>query len=77
MRFEWLAALIGHSPELKQIYELRLSLQEVWAKRASDADELLSALKQWCVEAEATGIQALRDFVEELRSYSIPRLASA
>lgn len=72
-----IAALIGHSPELKQIYELRLSLQEVWAKRASDADELLNALRQWCVDAEATGIQALRDFVEELKSYSIPRLASA
>ena len=72
-----IAEIIDHSPEIKQIYELRLSLQAVWAKRASDADELLNALKQWCVEAEATGIQALRDFVEELKSYSIPRLATA
>jgi len=72
-----IAELIGHSPDLKVIYELRLKLQQVWAKRGASADELLGALKQWCVDAEATGIQALSDFVDELKSYSIPRLAHA
>lgn len=72
-----ISELIDHSPDIKRVYELRLSLQEVWAKRASDADELLNALRQWCVDAEATGIKGLRDFVEELKSYSIPRLAQA
>lgn len=72
-----IAELIGHSPDLKAIYELRLKLQQVWAKRGASADELLGALKQWCIDAEATGIQALSDFVDELKSYSIPRLARA
>jgi hypothetical protein len=72
-----IAELTGHSPDLKVIYEFRLQLQEVWAKRGSNADELLGALKQWCADAEASGIQALSEFVEELKSYSIPRLATA
>lgn len=72
-----IAELTGHSPDLKVIYEFRLRLLEVWAKRGASADELLNALKQWCVDAEATGIQVLGDFVEELKSYSIPRLAPA
>tara|TARA_A100001037_G_scaffold302371_1_gene333804 strand:- start:1486 stop:2691 length:1206 start_codon:yes stop_codon:yes gene_type:complete len=71
-----IAALVGHSAQLKQIYELRLALQEVWNKRASNADELLGALRQWCIDAEATGIQVLGDFVDELKSYSIPRMAA-
>ena len=70
-----IAELVGYSPDIKVIYELRLRLLDVWAKRGCSADELLGALKQWCVDAEATGIQALGEFVEELKSYSIPQLA--
>ena len=62
--------LVASSPKIKQIYELRLRLQDVWSKRGGNADEMLQALKQWCLDAEATGIQALREFVEELRSYT-------
>jgi hypothetical protein len=40
------------------------------------AEELLRELKQWCLDAEATGIQALKDFVE-MRTYSMPKLARA
>jgi stearoyl-CoA desaturase (delta-9 desaturase) len=72
-----IAELIEHSADIKVIYEFRLRLLEVWAKRGASADELLGALKQWCVDAEATGIQVLSDFVDELKSYSIPRLAQA
>ena len=72
-----IAELIGHSADIKVIYEFRLRLLEVWAQRGASADELLGALKQWCVDAEASGIQVLSDFVDELKSYSIPRLAPA
>jgi hypothetical protein len=38
---------------------------------------LIAAFKQWCVDAEATGIQTLRDFVTDLKSYTVPTLAPA
>jgi stearoyl-CoA desaturase (Delta-9 desaturase) len=70
------SALLDASPRLMLIYEMKQRLQAVWAKRGGNAEELLRELKQWCLDAEATGIQALNDFVRELRSYSVPRLAA-
>ena len=65
-------AIMDLSPILKTIYEKRLELNAVWAKRGGSRDDLLKAFKDWCVEAENTGIQALGDFVKELKSYTIP-----
>ncbi|MFB3103345.1 MAG: transposase, partial [Pseudomonadales bacterium] len=72
-----ISELVEAHPDIKVIYELRLRLQAVWSNRSGSADELLNALKQWCQDAEATGLGVLRDFVEELKSYSIPTLAQA
>lgn len=63
-------------PELGTVYELRLKLQAIWEQRTGSLEELTQALRQWCADAEATGSQALADFVSELRSYSLPRTAS-
>ena len=65
-------AILESSPVLKVIYEKRLELNAVWAKRGGNRDDLLKAFKEWCVEAENTGIQALGDFVRELKSYTVP-----
>ena len=59
------------------IYNLRLRLQAIWSQRGGNAEDMLHALSQWCRDAEATGIQALRDFVGELKSYTVPKLARA
>ncbi len=69
--------LVEASPKLKTVYEFRQGLQRIWAKRGGNADEMLAALKQWCLDAEASGIQVLRDFVAELRTYAIARAATA
>jgi hypothetical protein len=68
---------VDGSPVLKTIYDLKQQLQNVWAKRGGDAEVLLNEFKQWCVDAEATGIQALRDFVVDLKSYTVPKLSRA
>jgi fatty-acid desaturase len=69
--------LVDRIPMLKTIYDLRRQLLAVWAKRGGDAEELMAAFKQWCLDAEATGIQVLRDFVVEMKSYTVPKLATA
>ena len=69
-------AILASSPVLKTIYEKRLELNEVWAKRGGNGEDLLKAFGDWCTSAEATGIQALHDFVRELKSYSIPLKAA-
>lgn len=67
-----ISELMDSSPMLKTIYELKLQLLAVWTKRGGSADELLEAVRQWCLDAEASGIQALREFSEELKSYTMP-----
>ncbi len=64
--------LLAELPLMHQIYDLRVKLQAVWKKRGGNREELLKAFIEWCREAEESGIQVLRDFVEELKSYSIP-----
>ena len=70
-------AILESSPVLKIIYEKRLELNAVWAKRGGNREDLLKAFKEWCVEAENTGIQALGDFVRELKSYTVPLRTAA
>jgi hypothetical protein len=72
-----IARIVDNIPVLATIYEMRIELQAVWSKRGGNGEELLIAFREWCSTAEATGIQALREFVEELKSYSVPRLAAA
>jgi fatty-acid desaturase len=65
------------SPVLKTVYDLKLQLQHVWSKRGGDAEVLVREFKQWCVDAESTGIQTLHDFVTDLKSYTVPKASAA
>ena len=68
--------IVDNIPILATIYKMRIELQAVWSKRGGNGEELLQALKEWCHSAEGTGIQALREFVEELKSYSVPKFTA-
>lgn len=63
--------MLEHSQALKVIYEKRLALAQIWAKASANGHDLLGATGQWIHEAEASGIQALRDFAQQLKSYSL------
>ncbi|MEM7250705.1 MAG: fatty acid desaturase [Pseudomonadota bacterium] len=65
-----LARLLDNSHRLRLIYETRLELQSLWENRTANADELLRGLTEWCQKAEQSGIQALEDFAQTLRTYS-------
>lgn len=54
---------------LEVVYQYRLKLQSIWAKSTASQKELLEALQEWCRQAEATGIEALREFVKHLKGY--------
>ncbi len=71
---EQLNEALAHSDHLTMLYELRGRLQQVWDKR-TNADELMQELLEWCKAAEESGVQSLRDFVAELRTYSVPARA--
>jgi stearoyl-CoA desaturase (delta-9 desaturase) len=69
-----LAKALEQSQALRTVYTMRQKLADVWQRSATTQEHLIHALQEWCHEAEATGIQALRDFAAKLRTV---RLVSA
>jgi stearoyl-CoA desaturase (delta-9 desaturase) len=59
------------SQRLRIVYEHRQRLQAVWARSATTHEALLRNLQTWCSQAEASGVQALREFSLKLRGYSL------
>ncbi len=62
---------LAHSRALAEVYQFKLRLQALWTEKTMSHEALLAALQEWCRQAEATGIQALRDFALSLRRYSL------
>ena len=56
---------------LKTVYVMKQKLQDIWQRSASTQEHLLQALQEWCREAEATGIEALRLFSQKIRTYTL------
>jgi stearoyl-CoA desaturase (delta-9 desaturase) len=62
---------------LQTVYAMKQKLADVWQRSATTQENLIQALQDWCHEAEATGIQALREFSNKLRTYSLVSPATA
>ena len=56
---------------LKTVYAMKQKLVSIWNRRASTQEHLIQALQEWCREAEATGIEALRNFSHKLRTFTL------
>lgn len=67
----WLSGVLERHKRLKTVYTMRQKLQAIWQRSVSSHEPLLHALEEWCRQAEATGIQALRDFSRKLRTYAL------
>ncbi|AHL77457.1 aminotransferase [Stutzerimonas stutzeri] len=73
-----IAVILEQSQSLRVIYEQRLALQQIWTRTSANGHDMLAAIKQWVQDAEASGIQSLREFAEHLRTYSLrPAVALA
>ena len=72
-----ISEVVANSDDIRLIYELHQSLQAIWAKRGGNMEEVIHALAEWCREAEASGMQALHDFAETLKSYAMPARTTA
>ena len=69
-RLQW---ILEHSQALATVYRYKQRLQAIWQERSLTHEGLLRALEEWCREAEASGIRALRDFARTLPAYSLAR----
>ncbi len=62
---------LEQSQALHTVYAMKQKLADVWQRSATTQENLIQALQDWCHEAEATGIHALREFSGKLRTYSL------
>ena len=66
-----LSELLAQNPALNTVHEFRERLQGIWETANVSNEKLLSQLKEWCAQAEASGIKVLQDFAETLRGYAM------
>jgi stearoyl-CoA desaturase (delta-9 desaturase) len=66
-----LHGVLQRSQTLRIVCEHRARLQALWHLTTASHEKLLAELKEWCVQAEASGIEALQEFSRSLRSYSL------
>src|SRR3990172_9189626 len=68
---KWLHDVLEHNHSLKTVHVMKEKLAQIWKRSATTQDNLIHALQEWCLEAEATGIEALKNFAYKLRTYRL------
>lgn len=66
---ETLGHWVNQRPTMATVMEYRRRLHELMEGRNGEA--MLEALKQWCREAEASGIRVLQEFAERIKGYRV------
>ncbi len=66
-----LNAVLDQSDTLATVYQYKLRLKAVWERHAASHEVRLQALREWCAEAEASGVAALQEFTHQLRRYAL------
>ncbi len=56
---------------LKVVHDFRERLAQLWSGAHASNEKLLAHFKEWCVQAEASGIKVLQDFALTLRGYAL------
>ena len=68
---ERLTTFTESHPQLRTVCEFRARLAALTERNGRNGEALLDSLKQWCHEAEATGIRTLADFATRLKGYKL------
>jgi len=66
-----LSQLLSNNAALETVHEFREKLRDLWSGANVSNEKLLTQLKEWCAEAEASGINVLEEFAARLRSYQL------
>ena len=62
---------LARSQALDTVYGFRMKLERIWDNNTQSNEILLQHFKEWCHEAEQSGVASLQEFAAHLRSYSM------
>jgi stearoyl-CoA desaturase (delta-9 desaturase) len=68
---ERLTAFTDKHSQLRTVCEFRARLAALTERNGRNAEGMLNGLKEWCHEAEATGIRTLTEFAARLKGYRL------
>ena len=60
----------SRAAEVATVVAMRRDLAALWERSNASKEQLLRQLQDWCGRAEASGIAALAEFSQRLRSYA-------
>ena len=66
-----LQALLDDNQTLRKVHDLREQLVQIWQEANVSNERLVHELRDWCIAAESSGIQALEEFSARLRGYTL------
>jgi stearoyl-CoA desaturase (delta-9 desaturase) len=66
-----LQQMLATNTALNTVYDFRERLRVLWSGANMSNESLLEHLKEWIVQAEASGIKVLQDFAARLRGYAM------
>ena len=66
-----LKEVLARHRELATVHQFRERLNALWVGANVSNEKLLDMLRQWCSDAENSGIKALQEFASTLRSYQL------
>jgi stearoyl-CoA desaturase (delta-9 desaturase) len=68
---ERMNAFTKKHPKLATVCEFRARLATLIERNGRNGEALLDGIRQWCSEAEATGIRTLAEFARRLKGYKL------
>ena len=66
-----LERVLAHSDALETAYRYKHQLQALWQQRHATHEHLVEALREWCRQAEESGVRALEEFARTIPAYSM------
>jgi len=63
--------MLENSQALATVHEFRERLKAIWSGSATSNEGLIVQFREWCAQAEASGVRSLQDFAASLRGYSL------
>jgi len=66
-----LGEVLDNSQALATVHEFRERLKAIWNGSATSNEKLVAQVREWCAEAEASGVRALQEFAASLRGFAL------
>ncbi|MBA1149309.1 transposase [Ectothiorhodospiraceae bacterium WFHF3C12] len=68
---------LSRSEQLALVYQYRQRLQDLWRQSGVTREALRDGLREWCRQAEASGVSTLQNFAQHLRGFTLVQQPTA